>query len=86
MGETSKAVYSLKGLGEPLTAKAHIERHISLKFEASSDHSTDAEIYTSNTMTSDMDNFHLEENMKVFLNGDVFFENTWKDSVPRIFS
>ena len=40
MGETSKAVYSLKGLGEPLTAKAHIERHISLKFEASSDHST----------------------------------------------
>ena len=40
MGETSKAVYSLKGLGEPLTAKAHIERHISLKFEALSDHST----------------------------------------------
>ena len=37
-------------------------------------------------MTSDMDNFYLEESMKVFLNGDVFFENTWKDSVPRIFS
>ena len=30
----------------------------------------------------------IEDNpyMKVFLNGDIFFENTWKDSVPRIFS
>ena len=34
MGEISKAIYSLKDSGDPLTAKAHIEHALTLNFDA----------------------------------------------------
>ena len=34
LGEISKAIYSLKDSGDPLTAKAHIEHALTLNFDA----------------------------------------------------
>ena len=89
MGEKTTATYSLKGWEDPLSAKAEIEHILTLDFGPNSSNgaeTTKSEIKTQSVMTSDMDNFHLEENLKVCLNGELFYENSWKQSVPRIFS
>ena len=89
MGEKTTATYSLKDREDPLSAKAEIEHYLTLNFGSNSSNgaeTTKSEIKTQSVMTSDMDNFHLEENLKVCLNGELFYENSWKQSVPRIFS
>ena len=92
MGEKTTATYSLKGWEDPLSAKAEIEHILTLDFGPNSSNGAEttppikADIKTQSVMTSDMDNFHLEENIKVCLNGELFYENSWKQSVPRIFS
>ena len=91
MGEKTTATYSLNDMEDPLSAKAEIEHFLSLQFgtNSSNDETTvpiKSEIKTQSVMTSDMDNFHLEESLKVCLNGELFYENSWKQSVPRIFS
>ena len=89
MGEKTTATYSLKDREDPLSAKAEIEHYLTLNFGSNSSNgaeTTKSEIKTQSVMTSDMDNFHLEENLKVCLNGEKFYENSWKQSVPRIFS
>ena len=89
MGEKTTATYSLKDREDPLSAKAEIEHYLTLNFGSNSSNgaeTTKSEIKTQSVMTSDMDNFHLEENLKVCLNGKLFYENSWKQSVPRIFS
>ena len=92
MGEKTTATYSLKDREDPLSAKAEIEHYLTLNFGSNSPNGAEttatikSEIKTQSVMTSDMDNFHLEENLKVCLNGKLFYENSWKQSVPRIFS
>ena len=93
MGEKTTAIYSLKDREDPLSAMAEIEHSLTLNFGTNSSNGGEtsalpikSEIKTHSVMTSDIDNFHLEENLKVSLNGELFYENSWKQSVPRIFS
>ena len=81
MSEVTESDYQLSGLQEPLSAKALVNHSLGLKFKDI----IDANIYTNCEMTCDLDNFNLCETLKVELNEEVFFEKTWKSTVPRIF-
>ena len=87
-GEETETLYELHGLQDPCSAKVEIKHDLHLNFEASKleDHAIKSRILTRSQMRCDMDNFYLDETLQVFLDGQVFFDKTWSQSVPRIFS
>ena len=82
LGEVTDIDYELSGLQDPLTAKAHVKHDLLLNFNKVG---AKAKITTDSQMTCDLGNFYLIEDLKVELDDEIFFEKTWKSTVPRIF-
>ena len=83
--ETTISEYKINGLQDPLSANINITHDLHLKFRSSTN-PIKCKIRTNSSMTCDLDNFHLDEHLKVEMNDEAFYENTYKSTVPRIFS
>lgn len=86
MGEVSESIYELDGIRDPTSAKAVCKHNLRLDYDASSENPIKTEIVTESTMSCDLNNFHLDESIKVTLNGESFYEKVFISTVPRIFS
>lgn len=79
-------VYSADGNDDPLTARAEVRHKLEMQYFASNEERRQKiDISTSNQMSADENNFYLEEELNVCLNGETFFTNKWNKSVPRNF-
>jgi len=86
LDEDSNLVYSIEGNKDPLTAKAEVRHNIEMQYFASNDQRRQKiEISTFNQMTADEENFYLNEDLKVRLNGEPFFDKTYTKTIPRNF-
>ena len=83
--EITESNYELTGLQDPMSAKAVIKHDLSLTYGATSNQPIATKVLTNSQMTCDLDNFYLTEHIKVLLNNEVVYENTWESNIPRIF-
>ena len=84
-GETSESTYELDGIRDPTSAKVICKHNLRLDYDASSETPIKTEVTSVSIMTCDLNNFNLDESIKVTLNGESFYENSYITSVPRSF-
>ena len=82
MGEKERVTYSIKGQ-DPRSAKAHIFHEVNYHFDVGSNSPQKVEIHTNSEMRGDEVNFVLQNDLRVELNGKLFFERTWNEKIPR---
>lgn len=87
LGEVTQSCYELTGLQDPTSAKVTITHDLNLDYDVTSGQPFKSRIMTESQMTCDLDNFYLKEHLKVIIDDtETFFEKTWNETVPRIFS
>ena len=86
LGEITESDYEINGKDDPLSAKVLIKHDLHLKYRSTSEEPIATKVYTNSEMSGDLDNYYLKEHLKVELNGEIFHEQTWKNTIPRIFT
>ena len=68
---------------DPLSAKAEIRHDMEYNYENHPDGPIRCHMITDSKMWADKQKFFVQEKLRVSLNGEQFYENSWMDEIPR---